>query len=84
MPCTQRHDASQRRDDCRGAAEDQEPHLHVARAGVPDGPYVEQAVQAELHALVLKQLDVRVGARQVDDDLALLLPALDAGAAAVT
>jgi hypothetical protein len=35
-------------------------------------------VQAELHALVLKQLDVRVGARQVDDDLALLLPALHA------
>lgn len=47
-------------------------YLHISGARVPDGPYVEQTVQAELHALVLEQLDVGVGARQVDYNLALL------------
>ena len=46
--------------------------LHISRARVADGPYVEQAVQAELHALVLEQVDTGVGAGEVDNDLTLL------------
>jgi hypothetical protein len=46
--------------------------LHVSCARVADGPYVEEAVQAELHALILEQVNAGVGAWQVHYDLPLL------------
>jgi hypothetical protein len=47
-------------------------HLHIACAWMSNSPYVEQAVETQLHTLVLEQLDAWVGAWQVDHNLPFL------------